>query len=432
MEKEQLPTQDLASHGELGRPSHESLVRFGEGSAEHVHRGGLRQWDSSPLTHRTASFPPPSPQLATLGFRYHPFAFFEAEKMRPEILEETFVAHPGFDDHIKDLHSSAVLLAPRGGGKTAGRLRLEVYLNQLQQQAFAGWPLEDGSVFAPLVVVYKNFEKIVEHPSDVDLHKHTKPLLSSVAEAVYNLITTYPERFEDLNRLARDWWWAFLAMYLEGESLTYRMREGPLAEDWSRETERPALFHPNSTLQSILEGVQKRLAGLNLTTLFILVDEVDGYIETQPLAKMEALVAPLLNSLPLLSLSGTVWKFFLPDTLEKMALHSTGYETARLNLVTIRWNESSLRKLLSLRLAWASNGRIQDIAQLCDQEMSNVDIEQELVELAFRHSRLGPPRALLELGQYLLKVSEGHISHVTWQHFKERFAWIISSPHTHL
>jgi hypothetical protein len=110
-----------------------------------------------------------------------------------------------------------------------------------------------------------------------------------------------------------------------------------------------------------------------------------------------------VNTLPLLSFPGIVWKFFLPDLLEETVRNSAGYQSGRLNLVSINWDEHSLAELLGLWLMWASEGLIQDMAQLCDVDLLRVvDIEQKLIQMALRH-RLGPPRALLDLISKLLQ-----------------------------
>lgn len=359
--------------------------------------------NAGPSVSQVMVFPSPSPGLASLGFRYDPFAFPEAERMPPDVLEETFVAHPGFDQYIMDLTRSAVLVAPRGGGKTAGRLRLEIHLNQRRQRSFEGWPPEDGPPYAPLVVVYDTFEKLIERLPTVGLQDHTGPLLAAIAEALCCFILAYPGRFMALSIEARDWWWAFLGTYLEGGGPDSRVQGSPLGMDWKRTTVRPAPFRPGNALKRILEGVQRQLARLGVDSLFVLVDGVDGYLETQFVTNLETLVAPLLNTLSLLSLSGMVWKFFLPNDLEEAVLHSAGYETRRLNLAPINWDERSLVKLLRLRLEWASEGRIRYMAQLCDADLVRaVDVEQELVRMALQH-RLGPPRGLLDLASKLLK-----------------------------
>lgn len=356
--------------------------------------------------------PSPSQRLVELGFEHDPFAYLEAEKIPSgEILEETFVAHPNFDRHIMNLSRSAVLLAPRGGGKTAGRLRLEAVLNKQQQSAMDGSPLVESPPSLPLVVNYTNFEKVAGQLPNVTLLGHTGPLLAASAEAVYSFIGTHPGRFVTLGDDRRDWWWAFLSTYLVGEPLEFRISESDLLADWRRTTLRPPPFSSTSGLITMLNIFRERLAALGPNSLFFLVDGIDGYMETQPLPNLEALAAPLLNTSSLLSLPGTVWKFFLPDNLARLVYESAGYKTGRLEVMSIQWDRESLKAFLRLRLEWSSNGDIQDIAQLCSQELLGKirvefdgSVDEKLAEMAFRHRRFGPPRALLGLGNALLQV----------------------------
>jgi TIR domain len=341
--------------------------------------------------------------LAELGFRYDPFAFFEAEKMPSEALEETFVAPRDFDIYIMNMNRSSVLLAPRGDGKTACRLRLEVNLNKIQNDMLSEQILANNSTKVPLVVIYNNFEEITKHLPNISLKDQVDSFLSAVAESILTFITKNPARWHKTDDRTREWWQIFLETYLEGESLASRIQESVLSANWRAVKANSTLFRRNSSLKSVLEGVQRHLVQLGIGSLFILVDNVDGYIKTQPLPNLEALVATWLNALALLSLPNVIWKFFLPDILADVVRHSAGHQTGRLDIVPITWDEQSLSQLLRRRLEWASGGQIQDITQLCDQELLRaVKVEQELIEMALRHRRLGPPRALLDLGSQLL------------------------------
>lgn len=357
-------------------------------------------------------------------FYYDPFAFLEAEKMPLEILEETFVDHPDFDGHIINPNRSAVMIWPPGSGKTAGRLRLEESLKRRRQ-----YPM-DRPPYAPLVVIYNNFERMVEYLPDTKLSDHKTPLLAAVAEALFLFITDSPDQFLALDYKVRKWWWAFLENHLDGEQLDFRLQDSTsLTTDWQKATQQSSLFRPGSTLESILKGLKEPLDHLGIDALFFLVDGVDGYMETQTLPNLEVLVAPLLNALPLLSLKGVRWKFFLPNLLEKIVRTSAGYQTRRLDIVSITWDENRLTKFLQLRMESASTfpgerePRVHALSELCDEELFNtVNLDQELVRMALQHKRLGPPRALLNLGKKLLqKLSNKTVLSLgDWNDFEEQ------------
>lgn len=341
-------------------------------------------------------------RLTAWGFHRDPFAFPDAETMDPNALEETFVVHPGFDEHVMDLSRSVVLLAPSGSGKTAGRRRLEVFLTSQQRKLLSSQET-GGRSPVPLAVSYCDFERMVDRLPNTGLSDYVPSLLEAIAKAVYSFIKEYPEHIMAVSQQERNWWCRFL-VYLEDEDTDDWMLTSPLASNWRQTRALPAPFRSDSRLRSILGGLQTHLASLGISSLYILVDGVDGYLQTQSLDKLEVLVAPLLNTLSLFSFSYVVWKLFLPMPLEQLALRSAGYMTWRLNLVSIHWDEPSLTRFLQQRLEWASDVRDVTIAQFCDQQLSStVDIERELVQMALRHPYLGPPRALLKLGSQLLR-----------------------------
>jgi hypothetical protein len=87
---------------------------------------------------------------------------------------------------------------------------------------------------------------------------------------------------------------------------------------------------------------------------------------------------------------------------------SSGYKKRRLDVVSIKWNEESLKALLNERVKDASNVRAPlTIARLCTDQLSEeVDVEAQLIQIALHHPELGPPRALLELAGLLFESRE--------------------------
>jgi hypothetical protein len=341
-------------------------------------------------------------QLAGFGFHRDPFAFPDAERIDLETLEETFVPHPGFNEHVMGSERSAVLLASSGAGKTAGRRKLEMTLKEHRRRILSGQQI--GNSYVSLAASYNDFERLVIRLPNIDLPDHIAPLLATIATAVYGFIKEQLDHIMTTSQQEREWWCRFLRKHLEGEDITDWMLSSPLASAWQQTHGRGAPFGQNSTLASILNGLQPHLTGIGIDTMYVLVDGVDGYIQTQSLANLEILVRPLLNTLLLFSHSYIVWKFFLPSELTDLVQTSLGYQKGRLEVVSIQWNAPSLIQLLRQRIEWASNSRIHDIARLCDQQLLNtVNVELELVHMALRHTRLGPPRALLDLGSQLLR-----------------------------
>jgi len=347
---------------------------------------------------------PPNLRLAAFGFRYNPFAYYEAEKMPSEALEETFVVHGGFDDDVLDFNHSAALLAQRGGGKTANRRRLEEYLSQTHTVRLRGSAEADQIFQHPFTVVYNNFTDVVAKLPKIHIDHYARSFLNAVAKAIKAFVVESPERFMALERVSRHWWWSLLDEYFEGVGIEFYIQNlHDCAQDFQLwKSSKQAAFRANTSFHAIVEFTQQQIFTLGFDSLFILVDELDSYHETS--INMSDLVVPLLNALPLFSMTNVIWKFFLSDSLEEVIVGSEGHRTKRIRLVKIHWDEDSLIALLQNRLKWASDGAIQDIRQLCNQELLGVvDVEREIAQMALRHRTLGPPRALLYLGERLLK-----------------------------
>lgn len=381
----------------------------------------LSQPDPSQLAaYEKPKYPEPSQRLRNLGFDRDPFAWPEAESIEPrKELEEFFVAPPRFDEYILDLDRSAVLLAPRGGGKTACRLRLSTHLNQLQSDALSGISLPGQP--APFVVIYDDFEALLPALPGVRTAHHTAPLLHAVAVATFKFLQKHTVHFLTLSENRRQWWGQFLQAHL--------LSDMPLEDRLDR--------LGNQTLVASLEGVppastntavslRRRLITIRdtlqqdfgLDHIYILIDGVDGYAETQSPTDLAGLLSPLLDGLSLLSLNGITWKFFLPDLLADTVRASAAVETGRCHVLSINWDKDSLIALLQLRLQWASRGQSRELSQICEGEM---DVSEELAQLALSHS-LGPPRALLSLARELFASGlDGLLSKSDWQAFSSKF-----------
>lgn len=91
-------------------------------------------------------------------------------------------------------------------------------------------------------------------------------------------------------------------------------------------------------------------------TLYVLVDNLDGYAETQAHSWIgELLVRPLLGNFDLLDMPGISFRFFLPREWKERLLKYGGFTTGRIKVVDLVWTRELLRKLLRVRLAQATS-----------------------------------------------------------------------------
>lgn len=382
--------------------------------------------------------PPPSPRLEALGFVHDPFAWREAEKISPpQILEELFVAHPEFDSKVMLLNRTTVLVAPRGSGKTAGRLTLQERLNQLQQVALAPYRLPGDKRIAPFVVTYDQFEQLIPRLPVASLLDHQDLLAAALASALLKFITAYPGNFLALETRSRSWWWSYLATYLRGLPLHFAVADEALQADWDRQRETLVTpFAPSVSIRELLSSFLERLRDhFGISRLFILVDGVDGYVETQSRESLRALLSPLLGALSLLSLPDIIWKFFLPNSTEELVRDSAGYRTGRIELSCLEWNETTLVELLQRRLAWASEGAIAQLDAVAGQKLRSIGVrlESELARFALSY-RYGPPRAMLVMAERLFYTGAAHneapalLSEAEWFRFRR---WIGQDVRAH-
>lgn len=371
---------------------------------------------SRPAAYEKPKYPEPSQRLKNLGFERDPFAWPEAEQIDPpKELEEFFVAPPRFDEYILDLDRSAVLLAPRGGGKTACRLRLSTHLNLLQRDALSGISLPGQP--APFVVIYDDFEALLPALPGVRTSHHTAPLLHAVAEAMFKLLQNYSDHFLALPERRRQWWGQFLQAHLSPDmSLEERL------DRLGNQALAAGLVGVSSASTSSAVSLKKRLTtfretlqqDFGLDHIYILIDGVDGYAETKSPTDLAGLLSPLLDGLSLLSLNGIIWKFFLPDFLAETVKASAGAHTGRCHILSINWDKASLIELLQLRLQWASRGQIRELSQICEGEM---DVSEKLARMSLSHSP-GPPRALVNLARDLFApIRDGLLSKTEWQQY---------------
>ncbi len=435
---------DDACHGRLSmliQEGQEALAKT-PASAGAAHPAGDiapgREGGRSLVNRAAVPAPLPPSRLEALGFEHDPFAWREAERINPpELLEELFVAHPDFDARVMLLDRSTILVAPRGSGKTAGRLALEQRLNQMQQAAFSPFALPEHKRVIPFIAVYNQFEQLIPRLPAVGLPDHQDLLAGVLASALLNFITVYKEQFLRLDGRARSWWWSFLATYLRGLPLHYALSDRHLRADWGQIHDKlTAPFAPKVSIKDLLSSFLQRLQeNFGVNTLFILVDGVDGYLETQWAKNLRALLQPLLGAISLLSLPGIVWKFFLPTMAEEIAHSSAGYRTGRVDLFRLEWDEQSLIELLQRRLIWASNGAIEQLDAVVDQKLrfSRINLESELARFALSY-RYGPPRALLAMGQHLFQDGSNRnqpptpLTEVEWFRFRR---WIGQDVRAH-
>lgn len=126
------------------------------------------------------------PLFNNLGFSKHPFAKTNADE--EEFLEKYFVPPPFFEAVVGDSNdpSSAIVLAPRGAGKTAQRRMVE-------GQAFTN---------GYLAVTYDRFEfSTSQSLGDVTLQYHLRNIITRI---LISLLSYMAQHMDVAKHLTRD------------------------------------------------------------------------------------------------------------------------------------------------------------------------------------------------------------------------------------
>jgi hypothetical protein len=315
--------------------------------------------------------------LQFLGFEADPFAKTNADE--EDRLEKYFVAPPFFNAVYGDPKEpkSAVVFAPRGGGKTALKRKIEV-------------ASQDGNF---VCVTYNTFDvgsrRLEEVTSDFHLHNIVEVLTVAILGAA-------AVRESNLTSDEKHILYLFIKQYLSGIDQT-RLREDinsvknlsdKAKEIWNSLTgpigfALSAIF-ANFGIDSAdvskfeaqagklgsyklqLESLAKLAYRLGYPSVYVLIDRVDETpLTTNSADGTNAFIRPLLSDLHLLELPRFAFKFFLWDLLAS-SYQQSGGRPDRVKTYTLRWTYQQLADMLSQRLKAHSGGRVGSLQEICD------------------------------------------------------------------
>lgn len=342
--------------------------------------------------------------LTNLGFTEDPFAYRLGEQPPIEFLEATWVDFPN-GDKMLNLNQSSVLLAPPGSGKTTWRRYLEKKIAENEQF---------------LTVVYNQFT-IPIHQA-IQLNDHQNQLLRQIARAVFDRLISKgllpsDHASDDSTSSGALWWHIFLAQHLPDYNQPALKQLFP-----SHPEPLPQWGNITDLQEILLRELLPKLPTIGLERLYVLVDDLDGTLETQNPDVLAALIKPLVNNTHLLSNNRLIWKFFAPVQLQAIVEVSHGYRTGRFDSLFVKWDIHTLADLLRLRLSYASEGTVSDISQLFDGDvLQEGNPTDEICQLALQNEFLGSPRTLLTLGKTLFSsISETVILKPDWELFLQQ------------
>ncbi|HID62741.1 MAG TPA: HEAT repeat domain-containing protein [Anaerolineae bacterium] len=119
-----------------------------------------------------------------------------------------------------------------------------------------------------------------------------------------------------------------------------------------------SLSSPGGTWREQISRLLENARKEGYTAVHVLVDNVDGYAETQANLKIaELLIRHLVGNFDLLDTANLYFKFFLPASLKKPLLKYGGFATGRIRTVDMEWTGDLFRQVLQARLKAASPPR---------------------------------------------------------------------------
>lgn len=347
----------------------------------------------------------------SLGFTQHPFSKTNADE--EEFLHEYFVPPPYFDAIIGDAlsPSSAIVLAPRGAGKTAQRKMVEA----------------DALKSGYLAVTYDRFEfSNTQKLSDISLQYHLRNIIIRILVSFVSYLSESPDVIKKLSKEEKNHLAIFVKSYLgdlTGDSIQELLNELKSLPDKFKE-----FWHKNvGFMESVvnfllktyeLEGIdlpdvrqdEKRLTEtykyqletlklfvqkIGFKSIYILIDRPDETEKTgNDPEKTYVLIQPLIKDLELLGLSGYGFKFFLWDQIEPYFRQDARPD--RVPQYQLNWNRSRLRKALSKRLMTYSSGNIKSFSDLMK---NNEQVDDTICLLAN-----GSPRNMIRICEKIFAI----------------------------
>ena len=340
--------------------------------------------------------------LNTLGFERDPFATTNADL--EELLQDYFIEPPFFKAVYGDIRrpKSTIVFAPRGGGKTALKRRIEIA----------------SGTDAFLCVTYNVFPTVGLKLSEIDQAYHLRNVIRILLVAALGALTN--TGLESLTKENRHILYLLIKVHLstldrseiESAIASVKNPSQKAKEAWNaalgpvsvvinaalvhfgfKTVELSKFDEAKATvgdLNSQLSFLAKLLPALGFLSTYVLIDKVDENTLTGEKASAAlTFVKPLLNDLPLLEMEKLAFKFFLWDRLEEDARVISRPD--RVKTYSLKWTTAQLKEMLSRRLQAHSSGKVFTLKSISDVH-AEVDVDELIVILSG-----GSPRNIIRI-----------------------------------
>jgi len=321
-----------------------------------------------------------NPFFRHLGFLEDPFQSTNASD-EPRI-HEYFIEPPYFASVLGNpgQPKSQVILAPRGGGKTAQRIMVERDASRKRSY---------------LCITYDHFDRhfdagklntsLYQHLSEIEKYILVALLLDMAERTDITLDLGKSERailrwqvdnwLNDFSALSFETSIKSLSTWSERLSDLWRRYSGQISSLISAVAQKYNLGPVDLTLTQEISsqgtaryhlGQQINIARkLGYQSIYVLVDRIDETAWTNQDADASfRLICPLVTDLQTLETPGLAFKFFLWDQIKDIYFDA-GARRDRVKVFELRWNVSELERMLSQRLKSFSDGRVLSFNDMC-------------------------------------------------------------------
>jgi hypothetical protein len=344
--------------------------------------------------------------LSSRGFTENPFASTNADK-EPN-LASYFVPPPYFTSVKGDPQhpKSNVVLAPRGGGKTAQKVMLEDYAEGERDNPFycitydsfrsiprarlstvnVEWHLNQviQRLLSGILALIQAGQKPELSTSDKRLlaycfQQYLGTISAADADNIFASVKTNTDKVLDFVRANKQ----NIARIVAAIPTIWGLQPLDIESTVKELREEPALY----IIERLVEVIRK----FGFCSVYVLVDRIDEVTEfSNDASACARFVQPLLTELNLLELDGLAFKVFLWDQMEDY-LTEAGFRSDRVLVHHLKWSTANLEEMLSRRLSAYSNGAITSVNQLIPPD-ATLDVHRLVCLLS-----AGSPRDVIRL-----------------------------------
>ncbi|WP_226528185.1 P-loop ATPase, Sll1717 family [Metabacillus niabensis] len=345
--------------------------------------------------------------LENLSFQNDPFAKVNADE--EERLEEYFIEPPFFKAvyGIPTDPKSYVVFAPRGGGKTALKRKIEFASQQSNDYLcvtynnfeVAGKTLSDitldyhlrNIIKLLLIGLIPNVEKIGSHK----ISKEDKQILFFMVKHYFSDIDSFQlrdavESVKSHGQRAKEWWNRLttpVGLITSAILTTFGLSAIEISQIQDREINLGTPSDQMKTVQRIAEN-------LGFSSIYVLIDKVDENELTGAAHLSYAFIEPLLKNLAIFELKGFAFKLFLWDKIVGIIHQMKEDERIRLDRIQnrrLQWTPKQLIEMVSKRLLAFSEQKVSSLNQIF-QPVEGIDWDQIVVTFG-----IGSPRNIIRL-----------------------------------